>query len=617
MRAGSCARGSQQEAGVKMCGICGFAGFEDRQLLRRMAASLEHRGPDDAGFFTDSNISLGHRRLSIIDLSRKGRNPVRNEDGSIQLVYNGEVYNFRELRSGLERAGHRFYSSTDSEVIVHAYEQWGEKCLGRFNGMFAFALWDAGKGRLFLARDRAGIKPLYYAFHEGGLLFASEIKALLQHSEVPREPDRNAISQFLTFRVVPGSGTMFRGIMKLLPGHYMVYEKGRADIKKYWALEMAGGEGDEFSAVAELRGLFAESVGMRLVSDVPLGAFLSGGVDSSAIVAQMSLLMDEPVKTFTVGFGEEGDEFPHAAKVASALNTQHRELLVDYGQMLEAFPRLVWNMDEPVADPAIMPTFFVSKLARKHVTVALLGEGADELFAGYSRYRMAAGISGKMPGSAERYISQDIAFRWNEKRMLMGGSLVAQREKELVERYFRGRDALKKSFLDRALYFDFMEILPNYQLMRVDRLTMAHGLEARVPFLDFRIAEFSGRLGAGLKVRNGTGKYLVKKMGAKLLPKKDFFERKRIFSVPLRGWFDSGFREIAEKLLSGGNVRRRGYFNYAKVRRLFDEQRHGLVFRNRASNQIWMLAMLELWHQTFIDREKIKKFGLKLNEIEG
>jgi len=602
-----------------MCGICGFAGFEDKTLLRKMTESIEHRGPDDSGFFTDSGISLGHRRLSIIDLSRNGRNPVHNEDGNIQMVYNGEVYNFIKLRAELENAGHRFYSSTDSEVLVHAYEEWGTEFLSKLRGMFAFALWDGKRKRLLLARDRAGIKPLYYAFHGGNLFFASEIKALLECPEIPREPNRNAISDFLTFRVVPGEETMFSGIKKLLPSHCLVYENGKARTWRYWDLEMRGGEGDEFPALAELRKSFADSVEARLVSDVPVGAFLSGGVDSSAIVAQMSMVMDEPVKTFTVGFGEEGDEFSYAKEVANALGTEHRELRVGYSEMLRVFPRLVWNMDEPIADPAIMPTFFVSKLARKYVKVALLGEGADELFAGYSRYGMAAGISGKMPKAGERYLNQDIAFRWNERRMILKEGFVKAGEigkNSIVQKYFHSADAKRKPFLNRALYFDFRELLPNYQLMRVDRLTMAHGLEARVPFLDRGIAEFAGRLDKGLMMRGGTGKYLVKKMGAKLLPKKDFFERKRIFSVPLREWFDNGFREMSEKLLSGKNIKRRGYFNYAKVMRLFSEQKKGVVFRNRASNQLWMLAMLELWHQTFIDRAKIKKFGLRVDDIE-
>ncbi|MFH1225475.1 MAG: asparagine synthase (glutamine-hydrolyzing) [Candidatus Diapherotrites archaeon] len=592
-----------------MCGICGFSGFNDGKLLREMAKALEHRGPDDAGYYEDSGISLGHRRLSIIDLSENARHPVHNEGGNVQVVFNGEIYNFRALRAELEKSGHKFYTNSDTETIVHAYEEYGLGFVKRLEGMFAFALWDESRKRLVLARDRLGKKPLYYwrgeeagsrAGGAGKFIFASEIKALLRFEEVRRELNRQALPIWMMLRSVPGRETLFAGIMKVLPAEMLVLEKGGIKTTQYWNMEMSGDISNEREAEKMLSHGFSLAVEGRLVSDVPLGAFLSGGLDSGMIVAKMSEICSEPVKTFTVGFGEEGDEFVYAGEVAQRFGTEHSELIVDFSEMAKALPKILWHMDEPIADPAIMPTYFAAELARRKVTVALLGEGADELFAGYTRYRRAVPPWAMLPAQMRNYIyrNQDIAFREFEignvlKEGNSGGKLRA-----LSDEYFNGKAA--ESFLNRALLFDTRELLPNYQLMRVDKLTMAHGLEARAPFLDMRIAELSGRIAPNLKLRGGTGKYANRVAAEKILPKEMVWGKKRIFFVPLRKWLGGEALEIAGSMLDERAVRERGLFDYAGVRKLFSQRERG-IFRNRASNQIWMLMMLELWFRAFVD----------------
>lgn len=423
-----------------MCGICGFAGFTDRALLRSMAAALEHRGPDDRGFFEDSAVSLGHRRLSIIDLSAEAKHPVHNEEGSVQVVLNGEIYNYKKLRTELEAGGHRFYTEGDTETIVHAYEEYGLKFVEKIDGMFAFALWDAARKRLVLARDRMGKKPIYYWQDAGKnkFLFASEIKALLRCREVHAELNRKVLPLWMMMRVVPARETLFAGIKKVLPAEMLVLENGKIRAQEYWRLRMDENIFDEHSAEKLLEQEFSKAVEERLISDVPLGAFLSGGLDSSMIVAKMQGIMNEPVKTFTVGFGEEGDEFLYARQIAERFGTEHKELVVGFPKMTRALPKLVWHMDEPIADPAIMPTYFVTALARKKVTVALLGEGADELFAGYTRYRRAQGAWNFLPAGLKHYIyrNQDIAFRETELGNVLEEGNGAGALRKLSDGYF-------------------------------------------------------------------------------------------------------------------------------------------------------------------------------------
>ena len=592
-----------------MCGICGFTG-NNKELLRAMNASISHRGPDGEGFFEDNGISLGHRRLKIIDLSEKGKQPMSNEDGNVLVTFNGEIYNYKPLREQLQEKGHRFNSATDTEVIVHAYEEYGEKCAELFDGMFAFALWDSKQKKLVLARDPLGKKPLYYSVVSGQIYFASEIKALLENPELRRRVNKSAVGQLLNFRAVLGKETLFDGIFKVLPGSYLVWQDGKKTERRYWQLTPKEEISNEEAAAKKFLELFDKAVEKRLMSDVPLGTYLSGGVDSSAITALMSKKVEE-LRTFTVGFGEEGDELSHARAIAGKFSTNHSEVIVDYKDMTKVLPKLVWHMDEPMADIAFVPMYFLTNVARNDITVSLLGEGSDELFGGYERYRKTVGIRRFLPQqiAAKGYLQTDMGFREREKNAVLSDKGCAGSLAPFLNSHFKSGN-----FLDNALRFDAEQILPNYQLMRVDKVTMSCGLEARAPFLDKQLAEFAFSLSPELKVKGKVGKYIVKKAFRKILPANVLDERKRIFFIPLKQWFKDSLRDVAQQLLSKEALKERGLFNYNDVRLKFFLQSRG-VFQNRFANQLLMLSMIEIWHRTFIDSEKVPKNGLSLKEI--
>ena len=593
-----------------MCGICGFSTGNNKELLRAMNASISHRGPDGDGFFEDKGISLGHRRLKIIDLSEKGKQPMSNNDGSIWVTFNGEIYNYKELRKELEKKGHKFNSATDTEVIVYAYQEYGEKCAELFDGMFAFALWDSKNKKLVLARDPFGKKPLYYSVVNGQIYFASEIKALLENPELERRMNKKAVGQLLNFRAVLGKETLFEGIYKVLPGSYLVWKDGKKTEQRYWQLNSKEEISDEEVAAKKFLELFDAAVEKRLMSDVPLGTYLSGGVDSSAITALMAKKV-EGLKTFTVGFGEKGDELGYARAIAEKYSTDHSEVIVDYKDMTKVLPKLVWHMDEPMADIAFVPMFFLTNVAKKDITVSLLGEGSDELFGGYERYRKTTGMRRFLPQmiAAKGYLQADMAFREGEKHAVLAdkenaGSLAPQ-----LNGYFT-----QGNFLDNALKFDVEQVLPNYQLMRVDKVTMSCGLEARAPFLDKQLAEFAFSLRPELKVKGKVGKYIVKKALRKVLPSNVLDERKRIFFIPLKQWFRDSLKELSQELLSKETLKERGLFKYNDVRLKFFLQGKG-VFQNRFANQLLMLSMIEIWHRTFIDSEKVPKNGINTTEL--
>src|SRR3989344_1174800 len=385
-----------------------------------MNESISHRGPDGDGFYEEKGISLGHRRLKIIDLSEKGKQPMGNQEGSIWVTFNGEIYNYKALKEVLEKKGHRFNSATDTEVIIYAYQEYGEKCAELFDGMFAFALWDSKQKKLVLARDPLGKKPLYYSVVGGQIFFASEIKALLENPELKRRMNKAAVGQLLNFRAVLGKETLFDGIYKVLPGSYLVWQDGKRKEQKYWQLNVTEEISDEEAAAKKFMQLLDAAVEKRLMSDVPLGTYLSGGVDSSAITALMSKKVDG-LRTFTVGFGEEGDELGYARAVAEKFSTEHTEVIVDYKDMTKLLPKLVWHMDEPMADIAFIPMYFLTHTARNDITVSLLGEGSDEMFAGYERYRKTTGIGRFAPQGivANDYLQTDMAFRENERKAVV------------------------------------------------------------------------------------------------------------------------------------------------------------------------------------------------------
>ena len=625
-----------------MCGICGMVGFEDKNLLRKMCDIMHHRGFDDSGLFIDKNIGLGHTRLSIIDL-KTGHQPIHNEDGSIVVVCNGEIYNFEELRDQLEKKGHKFYTSSDTEVIVHLYEEFGEGCIEKLRGMFAFAIWDSKEEKLFLARDRLGIKPLYYTFFNGAFLFGSEIKSILQYEGIKKEVDLNALRDFLTFCYVPAPRTMFKGINKLSQGCFLVCKNGEVNIKKYWEAKINPTNLSEKYCVEKLRNMLTESVKMRLMSEVPLGAFLSGGLDSSAIVAIMSSLMDEPVKTVSAVFEDSKyDESNYAKIVAEQFGTEHHEVSLNTKD-IEILPEIIWHFDEPTLDASAIPEYLISEKAKKYVTVVLVGEGADEIFLGYDQCKIipriyahkrffpvitkvapAFSLLSKFPSrKVRRYADFAVnigcslgnpgetykAFmeRFTEKE---SGELVDNfgfEREDIFNEYFDG-GCTKDGIIKSISQFDMNVILPDMFLMNVDKMTMAHTLEARVPFLDHKLVEFGGNIPLHLKMKGSDEKYILKRAMKDVLPKEIIKRKKHPFIVPIVDWFEKDLKEISNQLLSKENIRRQGYFNYDFVKKVLSRN-------NPNYNQPLALVYFELWHKIFIEGDVVCKPTLEINKI--
>ncbi|MCI0490566.1 MAG: asparagine synthase (glutamine-hydrolyzing) [Blastocatellia bacterium] len=624
---------------------------ERREVLSAMCGVIEHRGPDSEGFYLEGGAALGMRRLSIIDLVT-GSQPISNEDGSVWIVFNGEIYNYREIRGRLIERGHTFQTNSDTEVIVHLYEDEGEACVEQLRGMFAFAIWDARERKLFMARDRVGVKPLHYCLTGDTLIFASEIKSLLQHPFAGREVNLEAISDFLSYGYVPDPATAFRGIFKLPPGHTLTFKDSRLTIRPYWDFHYpetrAGSPVREESYYIErLRELLAESVGLRLISDVPLGAFLSGGIDSSTVVAMMARHMDRPVKTFSIGFSESSFDELHYARIAARyFNTDHHEFVVtpDVCKIVE---EIVWHHDEPFADVSSIPTYIVSKLAREHVKVVLSGDGGDELFAGYDRYiidrkrerfeRIPAFIrrnlmlkaSRILPRAAygknflrnvalyggARYIDSISYFDEHAKRDLLSDdvlrSLGGHDSSESFKEIFAA--PASKQRIDHLLYLDSKTYLPGDIMTKVDRMSMAHSLEAREPLLDHKLIEFAQTIPASLKLHGLASKYIFKQAVKGLIPDEIISRPKQGFGVPINRWFNNELRELLYDTLTDARTRQRGLFNQRAVRAILDEHRRG---RRDNARHLWELLVLELWHRTFIDRQPelsfagVKRIGL-------
>lgn len=629
-----------------MCGICGIASIEAGRALEptsivSMTESMHHRGPDDDGYFIDRDANLGHRRLSIIDLEG-GRQPILSEDGSTVVVCNGEIYNYRELTRRLEGLGHSFSTRSDTEVIVHAYEQYGVDCLEHLRGMFAFAVWDRRRHTLLLARDRLGKKPLYYYRDRDVLAFASEIKALLRLPRIRPAVDPTALEHYLSLRYVPGPRTMFRGIHKLQPGHFLQLRDRQVQIRRYWDVDFSDAEKLPAAECRErFTGLFEDAVRDRMIADVPLGVMLSGGLDSSAVLAQMTELDDNRVRSFSVGYEARGDEedeaneLDYARRVASFFDADHHEfhLAADgFGGFLD---RLVWHLDEPLADPTCIPLYFISKLARRHVTVVLSGEGADEILGGYGIYRrMLAleriyrtlpGVAARLgPAAAERVSDPRLARYLNaaglplERRYtgvsrgflpelkdellgMPGGGAGESVFDVLDEHWQRSRGAEP---LDRMLYLDLKVWLPDDLLFKADRMTMANAMELRVPFLDHRLVELMPRVPTALKLRWGTGKRLLRQTIGRKLPRFVLRRPKRGFPVPVSAWMRGQLGAlIRERLLTGDTACSR-YMDPAVIARLAIEHRRGDVDR---SQELWALLVFEAWHRTFIDNDNVAR----------
>ncbi len=625
-----------------MCGICGTTGIADETLMRRMCELLVHRGPDDTGFYIDkeNKISLGVRRLSIIDL-KGGHQPIHNEDRKIWIVFNGEIYNFLELRKLLKEKGHSFYTRTDTETIVHLYEEYGEACVNALQGMFTFALWDKKEKELFVARDRLGIKPLYYYERKGELIIGSEIKSILEHPHVSREVNLKALDSYLTLQYVPSPLTMFSGIRKLPAGHYLVWKRGKMKIKQYWDvtfLERRQGI-DEEVAKEELKCKIEEAVRVRMRADVPLGVLLSGGIDSGVIASFAAKLSHQPVKTFTVGFEAEGDynELKEARLISKRFNTDHHEIILNAPKTQELLPKLIWHLDEPLADQAVIPTFLVSRFARNEVKVVLTGEGGDEFFGGYPRYgwfRIAKMVQNKIPLSLRKFLLQVIAksfvreerkryaqlllgefsdakrhmswigtFSDSSKEILYGermkGNLNSSGIEDLVSGYLE--DGFEENLLHSLMYLDVKTWLVDDILTKVDKMSMATSLEARVPFLDHRLVEFVATLPTSFKVRGLKTKRLLKSSLDGILPTEILNKRKHAFLVPTAEWFQNGMKEFVREILFPETTMNRGYFNPDYVKWLVNEHFAG---RRNFNQKIWSLLCFELWYRLFIDKEK-------------
>lgn len=638
---------------VFMCGIAGLvsvaAGPQDETTVVRMTDAIRHRGPDDAGVVCLGPALLGHRRLSIIDLAH-GHQPMTNEDSSVWIVYNGEIFNHASLRPELERGGHRYQTHCDTEAILHAYEQYGAACVERFRGMFAFALWDAPRRRLVCARDRLGIKPLYYYWDGRLFAFASEIKALLAHPSISARFDASLLPEYLAFGYTSGDRTLFEGVRKLMPGHTLTLDvqDGTAElrIERYWELPESAPEerrSDE-EWIRECRQRLEETVRMRLMSDVPLGMFLSGGVDSSAIAALIKRWADGPVETFAVGYSEAAySELGYARHVAERIGTDHHEVVVSRERFFDALPRLIWHEDEPIVWPSSVSLYFVSKLAAERVKVVLTGEGSDELFAGYSRYRFYlmnqrwAARYRVAPASLRRAVRSWIA----ESRLLSAGvrrklqHTVLGQDDSLEALYLDnfysafssaaqarllGRDPDGEPYaeylgywnrrpsdspLERMLYADRKTYLVEL-LMKQDQMSMATSIESRVPFLDHPFVEFAARVPERMKIRGGTAKYILKRAVEDLLPREIIYRKKMGFPTPVRDWLRGpAAAPLLDRLRGQGGLIAE-YLDRSEVSRLLERHTSGL---EDATDRIWRLLNLELWGDVFITRRLSPEAG--------
>lgn len=620
-----------------MCGICGYVTLdgspvEEEGVLQRMAQQITHRGPDATGVHHDAAVGLANCRLSIIDVAG-GDQPVYNEDRSICVVFNGEIYNHGELRAELEQQGHRLASRADTEVLVHLYEEHGDRFVERLNGMFAFALWDASRQRLLLGRDRLGIKPLYVARASGQLLFGSEIKALLAHPGLTAVPDLQGIDEFITLRYLGGSSSILQGVEKVLPGTTVVVEGGATSERLYWSPSVApDGRGDDADQVREL---LEDSVRLRLMSDVPFGSFLSGGLDSSGIVALMQRHMDTPVQTFSIGFPEQAhlDERQHARAVAEHVGADHHEVECTADQV-ERLPSLLWHFDEPFADPIIVPTHQVSEFARQHVKVILTGEGADELFGGYTRFvvdsnlrrwgaagGLALGLGSRLLPSAamraqcrrladlrrapqaDRFLAWVAAFQDDERRRLYGPELSGQLDSRPARSLYDdvASQAPDATPLGRMLWCELKIRLPECMLARTDRMTMAVSLEGRTPFLDHRLVEHVLRLPDSDKVKGRQEKRILKQALASVLPASIPRRRKQGLAVPFALWTKHGLGDAIRRILSPERIRQRGLFATDHVSELLG---HWGPHAGRHSQMIWSLLCLELWFRLYVDSDE-------------
>jgi asparagine synthase (glutamine-hydrolysing) len=627
-----------------MCGICGKIFLKDDRkvdpmLIERMSAVMSHRGPDDHGVYVSRQIGLGHRRLSIIDL-QTGKQPLSNEQGNVWVVFNGEIYNFRELRKELVGKGHSFKTNTDTEVIVHLYEEHGDGFVSKLRGMFAIALWDEIGETLILARDRVGIKPLYYSRTDDSIIFGSEIKSILADSTVPRNVDPHGIDLLLTYYYIPGEDTLLSGIKKLLPGHYLLVKNGKCVDREYWDLSFSKTRGHlSFKdAEQELVEVLRRSVRDHMISDVPVGFLLSGGVDSTALLSFAVEETDKDISTFTIGFKSDrfADERKYAAIAAKRFGTKHYDMTIDANEFADFLPKYVWHMEEPVCEPPAVALYYVSRLAKGHVKVLLSGEGGDEAFAGYSNYRNLVWLERikKLSGPLSPMIGQAVSLLTNAgplKRFKTYGHLMGMD----FENYYFSRTSSPLTFmnrsaagfytsefyekmstnnthnfrerllqndngqelLDKMLYIDTKTWLPDDLLIKADKITMANSIELRVPLLDHGVLEYAASLPADFKLKGFTTKYILKKAFEGRVPHEILYRKKTGFPVPYDQWMSDELNDYVHDILLDDRTRSRGYFQQGAVTRLLDTDSK----QQTCPKEIFLLVALELWHRCFID----------------
>ncbi|MCD6309964.1 MAG: asparagine synthase (glutamine-hydrolyzing) [Candidatus Eremiobacteraeota bacterium] len=641
-----------------MCGIVGvfrFSGYGDPitpPLIESMRDTMIHRGPDDCGFYIspDRRVGLGHRRLSIIDLSSAGHQPMSNEDGTIWIVFNGEIYNHEKIRKRLIKAGHKYKSRTDTETIIHLYEEVGPDCVNEIEGMFSFCIWDQNKKRMFLARDRMGKKPLYYTIQNGLFIFASEIKAILEHPEIKRDLDPEAFYHYLTFAITPAPFTLFSGIKKLACGYSMLMgEEGTPVINRYWdAIFPTRNDISEEECIQNIRCFLSRSVEKRMMSDVPFGVFLSGGIDSSTNVALMAGLMNQPVRTFSVGFADQPhmNEFEYASQVAREFKTDHHEIIITHKDLMDYVPSLIFHQDEPIADWVCVPLYFVSKLARDSDTIVIqIGEGSDEIFFGYDGYKIMLDIYNRywtpymqLPAFIRKLFyrilspyfmmrreitKEDILrraainqeFYWggaiphyeNQKHRILGRGFPDNKTYDSHDIVREHTDHLKEikpeaDYVEQMIYLELKIRLPELLLMRVDKIVMSTSVEGRAPYLDQDLVKFVMSIPTGLKIKNGVTKYILKKSVEGLIPDNIIYRKKQGFGAPVKEWFTGELGQyITDGILNSG-LRKREWLNYRKMEELLRAQRED---RFDQSFALWNIFNLSKWYDYWIEKRPV------------
>ena len=615
-----------------MCGICGIT-WSDQQLIRSMGNEIKHRGPEQEGFFIDNEISLCCERLKILDLSENAKQPLHNEDNTIWVVLNGEIYNFKEIKNELEK-NHTFYTNADTEVIVHAYEEYGEDCVHKLNGMFSFAIWDSKKKKLFIARDRLGVKPLFYSIVKNNLLFSSEIKSILQFDGVTREINHEGLYQFATYGYTIDGQTMMKNIYELLPRHKLNYSfmDNSIKIEKYWELEIKEANFAEDFYIKKLEKILTNSIDLRQVSDAPIGALLSGGLDSSIMVAILSKLSEQPVKTFTTGFGHELDEYSEAQTVAEHCGTDHKEISLTFDHLSKSLPTILWHMEFPFGRPSILSNYLVSEQVKKFVTVAYTGEGSDELFGGYNRYLIYSKDKSNVPLDQKlNSISSGFFDDISGNNIFSDGVMSFKNSQNHQKHQFKKiiDNNKSSSSLNQALLYELKTEIPGAQTWRIDRCGYAHAVEMREPFLDYNLAEFSLTIPSHFKINNIDGinkKYILQKLGKKYLPEKIAKRKKFPWGIPFYDFFRKEFSSIVECAIDKSFKEKRPYLKNSSAysKNLFKNiisnnsgkiNNKEIEINDRNLRQLLFLFNLELWTQMFIESDDVSNLNLSLNNF--